>query len=96
MSVLPFGRLPDGTPISEIRLTTAAGASASIITRGATVRDLAVPLPNDETSPGGPWLSDIGRLSGGYLLSRRDGRTVCQSHRRWAFSDGRFALSTDT
>src|SRR5271166_3415463 len=49
MLVLPFGRLPDGTPISEIRLTTAAGASASIITRGATVRDLAVPLPNDET-----------------------------------------------
>ena len=48
MSVLPFGQLPDGTAISEIRLTTAAGASASIITRGATVRDLAVPLPNGE------------------------------------------------
>ena len=49
MSVLPFGQLPDGTAISEIRLTTAAGASASIITLGATVRDLVVPLPNGET-----------------------------------------------
>jgi hypothetical protein len=49
MSVRPFGQLPDGTAISEIRLTTAAGASASIITLGATVRDLVVPLPNGET-----------------------------------------------
>src|SRR5260370_30986301 len=49
MSVRPFGQLPDGTAISEISLTTEAGASASIITRGATVRDLAVPLSNDET-----------------------------------------------
>ncbi|MBV9391184.1 MAG: hypothetical protein JOY96_04745, partial [Verrucomicrobia bacterium] len=46
MPVLPFGHLPDGTVISEIRLNSAAGASASIITRGATVRDFTVPLPN--------------------------------------------------
>jgi aldose 1-epimerase len=49
MSVRPFGQLPDLTAISEISLTTAAGASASIITRGATVRDLVVRLPDDET-----------------------------------------------
>ena len=49
MSVRPFGLLPDGTTISEISLTTATGASASIITRGATVRYLAVPLPHGET-----------------------------------------------
>jgi aldose 1-epimerase len=49
MSVRPFGQLPDGAAISEIRLTTAAGASASIITRGATVRDLVVPLRHGES-----------------------------------------------
>jgi aldose 1-epimerase len=49
MSARPFGHLQDGTAISEISLTTEAGASASIITRGATVRDLLIPLPPNET-----------------------------------------------
>ena len=44
MSVHLFGRLADGTEISEIRLATAAGATASVITLGASVRDLVVPL----------------------------------------------------
>jgi aldose 1-epimerase len=39
-----FGRLPDGTEIMEIRLSAASGASASIITLGAALRDLAAPL----------------------------------------------------
>ena len=46
-------------------------------------------------APGCPWLSHIGGISGGYLLSRRDGRTVCQSHRRWRFG-WMHALSTHT
>lgn len=44
MPVKPFGRLPDGTEIAEILLTTPAGAAASIITFGAAVRDLMAPL----------------------------------------------------
>jgi aldose 1-epimerase len=45
MSIHDFGRLPDGTPISEIRLANAAGSRASILTFGATLRDWQVPLP---------------------------------------------------
>jgi aldose 1-epimerase len=45
MSIHPFGRLPDGTDISEIRLANKAGATTSILSFGATVRDLVVPLP---------------------------------------------------
>jgi aldose 1-epimerase len=39
-----FGHLPDGAAIAEVRLATRSGASASIITFGASVRDLIVPL----------------------------------------------------
>lgn len=46
MSIHPFGHLPDGTAISEIRLANASGATASILTFGATLRDLVVPLPD--------------------------------------------------
>jgi aldose 1-epimerase len=49
MSVHDFGRLPDGTAIFEIRLTNAAGAAASVISFGAAVRDLVVPLSGGET-----------------------------------------------
>ncbi|MBB4266381.1 aldose epimerase family protein [Roseospira visakhapatnamensis] len=35
---------PDGVPVREVRLTTPAGATASILNWGATVRDLTVPL----------------------------------------------------
>ena len=48
MSIHFFGRLPDGTAISEIRLANASGASASILTFGAALRDLVVPVPNGE------------------------------------------------
>ncbi|WP_018182889.1 aldose epimerase family protein [Kaistia granuli] len=44
MSIHFFGRLPDGTTISEIRLSNAAGATASILTFGAALRDLVVPV----------------------------------------------------
>jgi len=44
VSIHEFGRLPDGTAISEIRLANAAGATASILTFGAALRDLVVPL----------------------------------------------------
>ncbi|WP_342236089.1 aldose epimerase family protein [Inquilinus sp. OTU3971] len=44
MSIHPFGRLPDGRAVHEIRLANAAGATASVITFGAAVRDLVVPL----------------------------------------------------
>ena len=46
MPLTLFGCLPDGTEISEIRLTTPAGASASILTFGAALRDLVVPVPS--------------------------------------------------
>lgn len=48
MSIHPFGRLPDGTEISEIRLKNAAGATASVLTFGAALRDLVVPLAGGE------------------------------------------------
>ena len=46
MSIHFFGRLPDGTAISEIRLANASGATASVLTFGAALRDLVVPVPD--------------------------------------------------
>jgi aldose 1-epimerase len=46
VSIHFFGRLPDGTAISEIRLSSASGATASILTFGAALRDLVVPVPD--------------------------------------------------
>src|ERR1700754_5163134 len=43
MSVTAFGEV-DGKPVQEIRLKAASGAEASIISFGATLRDLVVPL----------------------------------------------------
>ena len=48
MSVHPFGEAPDGAEIQEIRLASAAGATASIITFGAALRDLIVPTASGE------------------------------------------------
>jgi aldose 1-epimerase len=45
VSIEEFARLPDGTTIHEIRLSNAAGARASVLTFGAALRDLVVPLP---------------------------------------------------
>ncbi len=45
MTIHPFGTVK-GEHIDEIRLSSAAGATASILTWGATLRDLVVPLPN--------------------------------------------------
>ncbi|MCX7340096.1 MAG: galactose mutarotase [Hyphomicrobiales bacterium] len=39
-----FGHLPDGTPIREVTLRSAAGATATIMEWGAVVRDLMVPV----------------------------------------------------
>ena len=47
MSIAPFGEA-DGKSVQEIRLRSAAGAEASIISFGATLRDLVVPLGNGE------------------------------------------------
>ena len=44
MSVHSFGRLPDGREVHEIRLASKAGARASILTFGAAVRELVVPV----------------------------------------------------
>jgi aldose 1-epimerase len=44
MSLTTIGTLPDGGPIREARLVTAAGAEARIMEFGAIVRDLIVPL----------------------------------------------------
>ena len=49
MSIQKFGELPDGGGVSEIRLRNGAGMAASIITFGAALRDLAIPLPGGET-----------------------------------------------
>jgi aldose 1-epimerase len=43
VSIAPFGEA-DGRQVQEIRLRSAAGAEASIISFGASLRDLAVPL----------------------------------------------------
>jgi aldose 1-epimerase len=48
MFVYPFGKAFDGAEIQEIRIATAAGASASIITFGAALRDLIVPTASGE------------------------------------------------
>ncbi len=45
MSIAPFGEA-DGKKVQEIRLRSAAGAEASIISFGASLRDLVVPLAN--------------------------------------------------
>ena len=47
MSIAPFGEA-DGKPVQEIRLRSAAGAEASIISFGASLRDLIVPLANGQ------------------------------------------------
>jgi len=43
MSITAFGEI-DGNKVQEIRLKTASGAEASVISFGATLRDLLVPL----------------------------------------------------
>ena len=47
MSIAPFGEA-DGRQVQEIRLRSAAGAEASIISFGASLRDLVVPLGNGQ------------------------------------------------
>lgn len=44
MSLQPYGRTADGTPVSEIKLSLPSGAAASIIPYGAVLRDLVVPV----------------------------------------------------
>ena len=39
-----FGHLPDGTPVREVTLRSAAGATATIMEWGAVVRDMTVPV----------------------------------------------------
>jgi aldose 1-epimerase len=66
MTVTSFGRLPDGSEISEIRLANDAGATASILTFGAALRDLVVPARD------GPRRVVLGyRDLDGYLDNRR-------------------------
>ena len=45
MSITAFGEV-EGKPVQEIRLRSAAGAEASILSFGASLRDLTVPLKN--------------------------------------------------
>ena len=47
MSIAAFGEA-DGQKVQEIRLRSAAGAGASIISFGASLRDLVVPLANGQ------------------------------------------------
>jgi aldose 1-epimerase len=47
VSIAPFGEA-DGKKVQEIRLRSAAGAEASIISFGASLRDLVVPLANGQ------------------------------------------------
>ena len=50
MSAHVFGQLPDGRAVHEIRLANAAGMRASILTFGAAVRDLVVPVGAEQRS----------------------------------------------
>ena len=47
MSIAPFGEA-DGKKVQEIKLRSAAGAEASIISFGASLRDFVVPLANGQ------------------------------------------------
>ena len=47
MDVVAFGDV-DGVEVKEIRLRNGAGATASVITWGAVLRDLVVPAPNGD------------------------------------------------
>lgn len=47
MGITPFGEV-NGKPVHQIRLTAASGAEASVISFGATLRDLIVPLRSGE------------------------------------------------
>ena len=46
MAVQKFGSTSDGTTVEEIALRLPSGVSASIITFGAVVRDLQIPIPD--------------------------------------------------
>jgi aldose 1-epimerase len=87
MSIHPFGNLPDGTEIREIRLTGAAGARASILTLGAVLRNLEVP-----DGDGGLASVVLGYdgLDGYVTNPSRVGATVGRNANRIA--DGRFEL----
>lgn len=43
VAVEPFGQTADGKPVQQFTLTNSQGATAKIITRGATLRSLVVP-----------------------------------------------------
>jgi aldose 1-epimerase len=91
MSVHPFGQLPNGEEISEIRLATAAGASASIITFGAAVRDFIAPLPD-----GGRRRAVLGYPTLDGYLSNEAYLGVTVGRHASRISGGRFTLDDET
>jgi aldose 1-epimerase len=87
MTVHPFGRLQDGAEIAEIRLAAPGGFAASVVTYGATLRDLVVP-----TSSGDRRRVVLGHATlDGYLVNHGYlGVTVGRHASR--IREGRFAL----
>lgn len=90
MCVCEFG-VVDGMAIQEIRLTSDAGATASILTWGATLRDLVVPVAkgNKRRVVLGYEGIEGYRVNAAYL-----GSTVGRNCNRIA--DGRFALDGES
>lgn len=103
MSVHRFGKLPDETEILEIRLENDLGARCRIITLGATVQDLLVPVAegdNRRVVLGFPtvsgYLADrnyIGVTAGRYASRLTEGRLRIDGHDvQLALNDGRHHL----
>lgn len=84
MSVRPFGVTGDGADVTEVSLGTASGVRASVLTLGACLRFLEIPLPTGErrrVTLGYPtlqgYLADeayLGATVGRYASRIRDGR----------------------
>ncbi|MGL4728114.1 MAG: aldose epimerase family protein, partial [Bosea sp. (in: a-proteobacteria)] len=104
MTIEDIGRLEDGRVIREVKLTSAAGASASIMEWGAVVRDLVVPIGAGKTQRvvlGFPRLEDylahsphFGAIAGRYA-NRIGGGTFLLDEKRHQLKlnqDGRHSL----
>lgn len=87
MTLQAFGATPDGFEVTEARLALASGMTASVLDRGAVLRDLQVPVPE-----GGLRRVVLGYLAlEGYLADRASlGAVNGRYANRIAF--GRFVL----
>jgi len=91
MSLHPFGVTPDGISVTEARLALPSGFAASILNRGAIVRDLRLPMPG----PGGRRVVLGYRDLEGYLADRGHFGALAGRHAN-RIAAGRFELDGTT